>query len=212
MIANFVFNFFQVNTYLIYSDTGDTIIIDPGFQDQEETNRLFSFIKNNNLDIKRLLVTHAHLDHILGSHLIFKKYGIRPEIHIKEKDNLSNLCQIAKLMGIEAESPPEPTNFLTEGDHIYWSGPTIKIIETPGHSPGSISFYLNEIECLFCGDLIFENSIGRTDLPGGDSHLLIQSIQKIMENLPDNTILYPGHGPKTTLKNEIKNNPYLQNL
>lgn len=210
MITSFTFNPFQENTYLLSAPNGDTILIDPGCYTLSEQQTLYDYIAKHNLRPVMLLLTHAHLDHILGNQWVFQTYGLRPRMHSLDFPDLHRLEAYAPLFGVQAKASPEPESFLADGDQIHWDGPEIKIMQAPGHSPGSLCFHVPELNSVISGDVLFEGSIGRTDLPGGDHATLIQSILGVLMPLPDTTIVYSGHGPSTTIGRERETNPFLQ--
>lgn len=203
------FNPFQENTYFIYDETKECIIIDPGcFNDSEETE-LEWHIKNNNLKPVRLINTHCHIDHVLGNRFVAEKYKLQVELHLMEVPLIRAVQHYASDYGINCPSSPEPFLFLKEGENISFGNSTLKMIHVPGHSPGSLCFYSEEEKFLIGGDVLFRMSIGRTDLPGGDYETLIKNIKQKLFKLPDDVIVYPGHGPETTIGFEKKNNPFL---
>ena len=210
MIKSFTFNPFQENTYLLAAPNGNTILIDPGCYSPEEEKILFDYIHSHGLRPVMLLLTHAHLDHILGNQWVFQTYGLRPRMHSLDLPDLHRLEAYAPLFGVQAKASPEPENFLVDGDRIHWDGPEIQIIQAPGHSPGSLCFYIPELNSVISGDVLFEGSIGRTDLPGGDHSTLIHSIHHVLMPLPGHTTVYSGHGAATSIANERDNNPFLR--
>lgn len=167
MIKSFTFNPFQENTYLLSATNGDSILIDPGCYSPEEEQILYNYLVNHNLKPVMLLLTHAHLDHVLGNHWIHQQFGLSPQMHALDLPDLQRLEAYAPLFGVEAKASPDPSKFLNPGDRIQWAGPEIQVLQAPGHSPGSLCFYLPDLQCVISGDVLFEGSIGRTDLPGG---------------------------------------------
>lgn len=210
MITTFTFNPFQENTYLLCADNRDTIIIDPGCYTPAEEKSLGDYLKVHNLKPVMLLLTHAHLDHILGNHWVHTTFGLQPQMHALDLPDLQRLEAYAPVFGVQARPSPEPEKFLNHGDRIQWAGPEIQILQAPGHSPGSLCFYLADMNSIIAGDVLFEGSIGRTDLPGGDHATLMESIQRVLMPLPENTTVYPGHGSITTIAHERDFNPFLQ--
>ena len=210
-IKQFTFNFFGENTYLLYDETKEAILIDCGCVTPEEGGTLSNFLKENNLSLKRLLSTHYHFDHVIGNSYIFHKYGIRPEMHKDEKNATTpTLNMQASKFGIPMSFEDiEPLRAIEDNEEIHFGNSTIKAILVPGHSPASLAFYSEADNFLIAGDVLFESSIGRTDLWGGDFSTLISSITNRLMILPDNTTIYPGHGPSTTIGSERTNNPYL---
>ena len=211
-IKTFTFNPFAENTYVVYDEeTKDCIIIDPGCYDSSEEKILFNFISSKKLVPKRLINTHCHIDHIFGNNFVMKNWNIKLFTHKKEEELLNQSENIAKSYGFENYQPsPKADSFIDENDNIELGKEQFKIFFTPGHSPGHICLYNKKNNFLISGDVIFMNSIGRTDLPGGNHKTLIESINTKIINLPDETSIYCGHGPSTTLVNEKINNPFLK--
>ena len=210
-IKTFTFNPFAENTYVVYDEkTKDCIIIDPGCYDSDEEKMLFNFISSKKLIPKRLINTHCHIDHIFGNNFVMKNWNIKLFTHKKEEELLNQSQNIAKSYGFENYQPsPKADYFIDENDNIKLGKEKFKIFFTPGHSPGHICLYNKKYNFLISGDVIFMNSIGRTDLPGGNHKTLIESINTKIINLPEETTIYCGHGPSTTLVNEKINNPFL---
>ncbi len=208
-IKSFTFNPFQENTYIIYDETRDCIIIDPGCYTEEEQETLKKFILTEKLNPVKLINTHCHIDHILGNKFTNDYWGIDLQIHKSDLPLLENSGNISKMYGFENyKGSPYPKKFLNEGKKISFGKSSFEILFTPGHSPGHICLYNNKENILIAGDLIFQNSIGRTDLPGGDYNILIESITTKIFPLPDETQIFCGHGPCTNLRDEKKNNPF----
>lgn len=210
-IKQFTFNFFGENTYLLYDETKEAVVIDCGGMTPGEENTLSGYLKENGLALKRLLCTHYHFDHVVGNAYIFHAYGIRPEWHRDEKNTTTpNLAMQAAKFGI----PPyfeeiEPLQHIDDGEEIHFGHSTLKAILVPGHSPASLAFYCEAGRFLIAGDTIFRDSIGRTDLWGGNYSTLVSAIRNRILTLPGDTTIYPGHGPSTTVDREIASNPYL---
>lgn len=209
-IKAFIFSPFQENTYLVYDETREAIIIDAGmFYDKEKT-QLAEFLKTNNLSLKRVINTHLHLDHQFGNKFLFDTYGLQPEACAEDEFLLENAHQSALMFGLPYKEAVQPIGkYIVEGDEISFGKNIFRCLAVPGHSPGSIAFYNEKEGVVFTGDALFNGSIGRTDLARGDYSTLIHSIQEKLITLPENTVVYSGHGPATTIGNEKKNNPYL---
>lgn len=207
-IASFVFNPFEENTYLLYDETGECVIIDPGCYDQSEQNELYDFIRQENLTPVRLLNTHCHIDHVLGNAFIAESFGLKPEIHSAERELLRSAADYGKMYGIMMQPSPDPLETLKENEIIQFGKTKLKVLFTPGHSPGSVCFYEEENNNLIGGDVLFRRSIGRTDLPGGDHQTLLDSLTGKLYLLPVNCVVHPGHGPTTTIGEEINHNPF----
>lgn len=209
-VHSFIFNPYQENTYLVYDRQGDCIIIDPGMFNYREEEELKAFIDNNSLNPVALYNTHCHVDHVLGNNYIYQQYGLKSLFHEGEMSTLVAVTTYAPQMGFNYTQAPIGEIFLKENDKISIGGYNLDIIFAPGHSPAHLCFYSEENKFLIAGDVLFRNSIGRTDLPGGNHQLLLNNIQKYIYTLPDDTIVYPGHGPSTTIGHEKNNNPFVR--
>lgn len=209
-IKTFTFNPFQENTYLIFDETNEAVLIDAGCIFDAEKHQLKKFIEQNNLTIKRLINTHLHLDHQFGNKFIFDTYGLSPEACVEDEYLLENVIAQALTFGLPIEEEAQALGeYIVEDQYIKFGNSSLKAIHVPGHSPGSLAFYSEKDGVIFAGDVLFQGSIGRTDLPKGDYATLILSITKKLLPLPDSTVVYCGHGPTTTIGNEKVNNPYL---
>ena len=210
-LKHFTFNQFYENTFIVSDSTNDCIIIDPGCYSNDEKNILKKYIEHNNLNPVKLINTHCHIDHILGNKFVAKTWDLNLETHQNDIELLENSSEIARLYGfIDYEKSPSTTQFLNEGDIVEFGNSKLKILYTPGHAPGHISLYSKEEKFIISGDVLFNNSIGRTDLPGGDFNVLIESIKTKILCLDDDTVVYCGHGPATTVGYERVNNPFLK--
>lgn len=209
-VAIFPFNPFQENTYILYDDSKECAVFDPGCYSNEEKKMLSDFIEAKGLKPVRLINTHCHIDHVLGNKYIFDTYGLKPELHEEELVVLQSAERIGQMYGIPMEPSPEPETFLPSEGLLEFGNTKLQILFTPGHSPASLSFYSSEHQFVIGGDVLFRDSIGRTDLPGGSFETLIESIRKQFFTLGDEVKVYPGHGPATTIGYEKKNNPFLQ--
>lgn len=208
-LKQFTFNPFQQNTYVLYTDEGQAYFIDAGNSTNGENEQLSAFIEEKKLKPERLLLTHAHLDHIMGAKFIHEKFGLLPEVHKSELFFFERMQLSAQMYGVNCEQAPDPVAFLEDGQEISLGSYNIQCILAPGHSPGSICFYLKEKNVLIGGDVLFNGSIGRTDLPLGNHDQLISSITKRLLVLPEETKVYCGHGPATTIGHEKASNPFL---
>ena len=208
-IKSFTFNPFEENTYIISDNSFECLIIDPGCYSPDEKKLLAEYIGANNLKPVKILLTHAHIDHILGNNFIAGRYHIPIQMNAIEVALLKAAPEYGKMWGIVAEPSPEPSLFVEEGKDIIFGNTTLKAIFTPGHSPGSFSYFHEKSKTLLSGDVLFMQSIGRTDLPGGNYETLIKSIKEKLFRLEDDIIVYPGHGPTTTIGEEKLNNPFL---
>ncbi|MBI3481882.1 MAG: MBL fold metallo-hydrolase [Bacteroidetes bacterium] len=207
-IQSLTFNPFSENTYVVSDDTRETVIIDPGCYTREEQRELVSYINSQQLIVKYILNTHGHIDHVLGNDFVKDKYKAPLLISKLDEATMRSVKTYAPLYGFEAYREAEPDRFLSEGDSITFGKTLWKIIFLPGHSPGHIGFYDEKEKVVFSGDVLFAQSIGRTDLPGGNFETLIQSIHKKLFILPDEVIVYPGHGPSTSIGEEKISNPF----
>lgn len=206
------FNPFQENTYIVYDETGECIIFDPGCSNAAEEETLVTVIEEHKLRPVRLINTHCHLDHVFGNAFVAETYGLPLEIHEGELPVLQAVPMVEKMYGMPASKPsPMPGNFLKEDTELSFGNTTLKLLLTPGHSPASLSFYCEKDRFVIAGDVLFMGSIGRTDLPGGDFDTLIRSIEQQLIPLGDDVTVYPGHGPSTNIGYERRHNPFLGN-
>ena len=209
-IRLFVVNHFAQNTYLLYDETKEAVLIDCGFMNKAEKQRLSTYIDENELSLKVVLMTHMHLDHAFGLSYVHETYGLRPRMHRFEHEQIPSLGEQAKRFFLpERIDDVEPGVFIRPGEDIHFGNTTLKVLFVPGHSPGGLAFYDEESKSIFVGDSLFQGSIGRTDLWGGDMNELLDAIQMQILTLPDDTVVYSGHGPKTTVKEEKLYNQYL---
>lgn len=210
-ISKFTFNPFQENTYVIH-DGKEAILVDPGCWNSGEEHELETYLEENGLKPVRLVLTHAHVDHVMGCKWAERRYGLLPELHRDGIPLLHAAERTGSMYGVQCESPPEPKEFLKEGDTIALGNARMEVLFTPGHAPGHIALYCREQGFAIVGDVLFMNSIGRTDLPGGDTDTLLKSIQERLLPLPDDTVIHSGHGPETTIGKERRSNPFLRGL
>lgn len=210
-VKSFVFNMFGENTYLLWNpETKEATIIDPGMYNTAEEHVLDSFIEENGLSVGQLINTHMHLDHIIGDNYVKRRYNVKSAAGSADAFFGEKALTQARMFGMPFE--PEPVSIdieLTNNQHIDICGETATIFSVPGHSPGSIAVYLPKSKCVFTGDVLFESSIGRTDLVGGNHATLLRSIKEKLFTLPDDTKVYPGHGAPTTIGYEKQHNPYV---
>lgn len=208
-IQSFTFNPFQENTYVVYTDNKLCFIIDPGCSNPVEEAGLVDFISDHNLKPVGLLNTHCHVDHILGNRFVADTYGLTPQIPALEEPLLEAAQASAEMFGISYTPSPRP-KYLPE-DKIALGEEAFEILFVPGHSPGHVAFYHADSKNLISGDVLFRSSIGRTDLPGGNTETLLKSIREKLFTLPDDTKVYAGHMQPTTIGFEKTNNPFLNN-
>lgn len=207
----FEFNPVSEHTYVAYDETKECVIIDAGCYFPDEQEELLGFISDNNLQVKHIINTHLHFDHIFGINLVTQKYGLGLEANKGDEHLLTQFKDQLRMFGFPDTGEPAPKieKYLTESDTISFGNQTFKIYHIPGHSLGSIVFHNEKAKCLFVGDVLFRGSVGRTDLPGGDHQMLISGIRTKLLNLPDETVVYSGHGPSTTIGYEKNSNPFL---
>ncbi len=206
----FTFSPIQENTYVLYNEDKKAIIIDPGCYFPAEQDQLLQFIQTNELEVVKLLNTHCHLDHVFGNKWVYDTFKTPLHIHPDEEAMLKMAPLSGEKWGLPFENYQGPLQFLYPGDTVLLGNDALKVIFAPGHSPASICFYSESQAFLIGGDVLFRESIGRTDLPGGNHALLLQSIRRNLFILPDEVKVYPGHGLTTTIGYEKRNNPFLQ--
>jgi hydroxyacylglutathione hydrolase len=210
-LEKLTFNPFQENTYLLYDETGECLIIDPGCMDLQEQQRLASTIMAKQLKPVMLIHTHLHLDHVFGSKFVANNWELPVLAHKADEFFIPITKEYALKFGIQVnENPPALTGYLSEGDEVGFGKSSVKVIHVPGHSPGGVCFYAAEEKILVAGDILFAGSVGRTDLAMGDYDALIDNIKAKLLILPDDTVVYPGHGPSTTIGQEKLSNGFLQ--
>ena len=208
-IQVFTFNDFQENTYIIYEPTGKAIIIDAGCNTHHEENILKSFITQHNLQVVQLVNTHCHIDHVLGNQFVKDTYKVKMFCHANEKVILDNNAMVAQMYGLKRYVPCLPDAYLQEGDKIQLGDEELEVLFLPGHAPGHIGLLSRQGNWLISGDVLFKESIGRTDFPYCNHQDLIQSIKTKLFTLPDDLVVYAGHGEPTTIGHEKKYNPFL---
>ena len=209
-IKSFEVNYFSENTYLVYDETGEAVLIDCGCMRAEEEQELVRFITDNKLTLKRYLCTHLHLDHIFGNEFVYRTFGLTPEAHRADVEQLPTAEEQAKAFGLPLHIKNVPVEkYLTGGEVISFGTSELQVLSVPGHSPGSVAFYNRKNGFVIVGDALFAGSIGRTDLWGGNHEILVAAIRDKLLSLPDETVVYCGHGPETRIIDEELNNPYL---
>lgn len=209
-VKSFTFNPFSENSFILFDDVSrDAIVIDPGCYTTNEQKQLQKFIADNQLTVKRLINTHCHLDHVFGNRFVEETYGVEVEAHRAELPVLAKAHISAERFGVPMPEQMPFSVFIEDNDAIQLGEATFKVLLAPGHSPGSLCFYNEKEGFLIGGDVLFFQSIGRTDLPGGNSKQLIESILTRLFTLPDATKVYCGHGQPTTIGYERYNNPFL---
>jgi glyoxylase-like metal-dependent hydrolase (beta-lactamase superfamily II) len=208
----FTFNPFAENTYVVYDETKECAIIDPGCMDKREQEELENFILNYGLKPVYLLNTHCHLDHVYGNAFTVRTWSLELYAHKLEEQNIRTAAVASDLYGIQAPEPFEIKYYLNHGDEIAFGNSRLKVLFCPGHAAGHVVFYSEKDNVIIGGDVLFRDSIGRVDLPGGDYATLVNSIRNQLFVLPDDIVVYPGHGPQTTLGYEKKYNVFLKEL
>ena len=209
-VQSFAFNPFQENTYVLYNEFKECIIIDPGMYNASEEAMLTQYLIANQLTPKLLLNTHCHIDHILGNYFCFQKYNLITQCHADEMQVLAMGQATANVYELRYTNAPTPVQFIADNEIIKFGNDTLQALFTPGHSPGSLSFYSAENNFVISGDVLFYQSIGRSDLPGGNFKTLMQSIKTRLFTLPEETKVYSGHGPATIVGHEKVYNPFVE--
>ena len=209
-VKSFTFNPVEENTYVLYNDQKQCCIIDPGCYFPEERDRLKTDIEKTGLQPILLLNTHCHLDHVFGNKFVHETWGLPLHLHEKEKPMLDFAPESGRMWQLPFDNYAGPLVYLKEGALISIGSETLEVRFTPGHSPGSISFYHEAGRFIIGGDVLFNGSVGRTDLPGSDFDTLVNSIQTQFFTLPDETLVYSGHGPVTSIGFEKMNNPFVK--
>jgi hydroxyacylglutathione hydrolase len=208
-IQQFTFNPFYENTYVLSDETGACVIIDPGCHVADEEQELEAYIVKNNLRPEHLLLTHGHVDHVFGNHFVTQRWGLGITVHPMDIPTLQAFPQVCAMYGFHGYVQDAPSALLQEGTSVKFGVTELDVFFTPGHSPGSVCFYHRDQGFVIGGDVLFEGSIGRTDLPGGNFDVLAHSIRTKLYVLPDATVVHPGHGSATTIGREKRSNPFV---
>lgn len=208
-LKSFTFNPFQENTYILFDETKEAVIFDPGCYDKEENDEIVAFINSQGLKVTHLINTHCHIDHVLGNAFVKNKFKVPLLIHQKEIPVLKSVKVYAPNYGFPGYQETEPDGYLVENKKFKFGNTELDILFVPGHAPGHVVFYHKASKICLAGDTLFQGSIGRTDLPGGDHQTLLRTIKSELFSLPDDTIVYPGHGPQTTIGTEKQHNPFV---
>lgn len=211
-IKTFVFNDFQTNCYIIYDESYEAVIIDGAANSHNGLKQIHDFIQEEHLIPKYIMNTHGHLDHICGNYYLESHYRIPLLMHKDDDFLIENSLQLAKSFGFAIEQPPKTDKYIKDHEIIKFGDTKLEVISTPGHTPGSVSFYCSEENFVISGDTLFCEGIGRTDLPRGDYDQLMHSITSRLFSLALETKVLPGHGPDTTIGDEKKYNPFFSNL
>jgi len=211
-IKSFTFNPFQENTYVLFNEARQALIVDPGMYFPHEFDEFYQYLELHQLQPQMLLNTHTHLDHLFGNASVFQRFSIPFAFHEADRPVFDAATSAGALYGLSFEKSPEPTFYLKENESIQCGADSLSIHLAPGHSPGSVCFYHEAQGFVLSGDVLFQGSIGRSDLPGGNYETLMESIQRELLLLPPETIVYSGHGAATTIGEEIRHNPFLKGM
>jgi hydroxyacylglutathione hydrolase len=208
-IKSFTFNPFQENTLVLFDETKEAVIIDPGCYEKKERDMLLAFVLKEDLMVKLLINTHCHIDHVLGNAFVKRQFNVPLVMHRDEVPVLKAVSSYASNYGFPGYEESTADKFLDENDKLEFGNISMDIFLVPGHAPGHLVFYHKDSKICVGGDTLFQNSIGRTDLPGGDHDTLLNMIKTKLFSLPDDVVVYPGHGPSTTIGHEKINNPFV---
>lgn len=210
-VKQFYFNDLRECCYILSDETGECVIVDPGISSKSEGERVINYISSNNLKPVKLLCTHGHFDHVMGNSFITDTYGIPTYIHPADKDLLKVAKATCRLFAIEIKDPSTDTIDIKDGDKVTFGNSTLEVISTPGHTWGCVLFYSPENKICLTGDTLFSGNCGRTDLPEGSNEAMCDSlVNKVAKLLAPDTRIYPGHGPDSTMGEELAHNPYLR--
>ena len=208
-LHTFTHNAFSEQTYLLDHGNGEATVIDPGMNDTREQENFANFCKERGLRVVQMLLTHAHLDHVLGAAWVHKQWGVKPRLHRLDEPTYEQAPRAAAVYGVPMDSLPELGPELI-ADQLISCGPhALEVKFTPGHAPGHVVFVCEREGWVIGGDVLFAGSVGRTDLPGCNSSDLVRSIEEVMYELPDSFTVWPGHGPATTIGQEKRENPFV---
>ncbi len=206
----FTVNPFYENTYVLFDETGEGIIIDPGMYTSSEETQVAEFIERHSIKLKAVVNTHAHLDHVMGVEWCRQRYNIPFFLHELDLVNMENLESKAMIFGVSMEPVAGPDQYITPGENVKFGNTELEVLFTPGHAPGHVVFVNHHQQMVIGGDVLFKGSVGRVDLPHCDPDALVQSIRTQLYTLPDTYQVYPGHGPSTTIGIEKQSNPFVK--
>lgn len=209
-VKTFYFNPLRTCCYLLYDATGQCVVVDPGSATEGEHQRIAAFVNKEGLQPQYILNTHGHFDHILGNNFVSRTWDIPCLLHEADLPFVQATSVYAAAFGMTAPEMTAPVQNLRPGETLHFGETHLQVLHCPGHSPGSVAFYHKSQGLLFAGDTLFAGSVGRTDLPGGHYETLLESLQRELLPLPDGVIVYPGHGPTTTIGQERTHNPYFR--
>ncbi len=210
-IQTFVFNAFSENTFVVWDETQEGVIIDPGCHSESERKRLVMFIENKGINIRYLLNTHGHIDHIIGNAFVKKQWQIPFIAHKAIEEEIKRAVDYGEMYGMPITDTTLPEIYVEQGDTVKFGNTSFSVLYTPGHAISHVSFYEPVSHSVFSGDVLFQMGIGRWDFPGGDFEILMQSITRELLVLPEETTVYCGHGNVTTIGMEKRRNPYIKN-
>lgn len=209
-IRRFVCNMLQENTYIVSDDTREAIVIDCGAYYKEEREAIVNYIRNEQLQLVHVLCTHGHFDHCFGNDTLWHEFGVQPELSAADEFLCDIDRQMQDMMGVPYGRESAPVrHFFEPGELISFGTHQLKVLPTPGHTPGGVCFYCEEEHVVFTGDTLFRMSMGRTDFEGGSWQQMQHSLCHVLATLPEQTVAYPGHGPQTVIADEVKMNPYI---
>lgn len=213
-VKSFTFfpEFFGENTYVLSDETAACVVIDPGCHHRHERDELISYIESNGLRVEKVLNTHCHIDHILGNAMLVKRYNVPLVAHKDDLYNLTGAEAFARMYNLSIDPSPQPDEFIVEGDTVRFGTTELEVLFTPGHSRGHVSFFHRESKQVFSGDVLFRDSVGRVDLPGGSAAVLIDSILSKLFPLGDDVKVYAGHMEPTTIGRERLHNPLVAQM
>ena len=211
-VKRFTCNMLAENCYVVSDESHEAVIIDCGVMYQEEGTAITQYIRDNGLHPVHLLCTHGHFDHCMGNGLIYREFGLKPEAHTGDQFLMETMQQqTTDILGVALPMEVPPVGrYFTDKDTITFGSHTLRILHTPGHTPGGVTYYCKEEGIAFSGDTLFRMSIGRTDFDGGSYEQIVHSLREVLAVLPPDTKVYPGHGPETTIADEIRYNPYMK--
>jgi glyoxylase-like metal-dependent hydrolase (beta-lactamase superfamily II) len=211
-VKTFYFNELRECTYVLWDETKACVVVDPGAESERERQRLQAFIAEHQLQPTAILNTHGHFDHVMANAFVARTYGVGSYIHAGDRALLENTTEYGHMFGYQIEQPPAPAGLLTDGQLFSFGQSQLQVLHTPGHSKGGVCFYAPHDKFVLTGDTLFEGNIGRVDLPGGDFDEIMESLSRKLMPLPDDTVVYPGHGPASTIGQERRHNPYIAEI
>ncbi len=206
----FYFNDLRTCCYILWDGTSEAVIVDPGCYSDSEKDRIVKFVEKNGLKPVKLVNTHGHFDHVMGNRFVADKWGLKTYIHPEDKGQLERSASYCEMFGYKIDAPYYDTEDLAEGEPLTFGNSSLEVMHTPGHTMGGVALYSKEDGFILTGDSLFAGSIGRTDLPGGDYDMLMESLLKKIVTVEPDTVVLPGHGPETTIAHEMNTNPFLR--